>query len=421
MTPYKKVNLDKAEQLNSIGISLSSEKDGKRLLEKIIIGAQSITNSDGGTLYLMDNAKRLRFEIMRTASLDVAYGGTTGKPVPLQAILLEDKSGNKNLKTIAAYAAITGHTVNIEDAYAEEGFDFTGTKAYDKKTGYHSKSFLTIPMKNHENEVIGVLQLINALDEKTNQLTSFSYADQRLAESLASQAAVALTNQSLIEELRILLEKFIEMIATAIDAKSPYTGGHCRRVPEIAIGIAQAINNTNTGALAETHLSDAELYELKISALLHDCGKITTPVHVVDKASKLETIFDRIAIVKSRVEIMKKDAKIHLLESKLKAGIDNSAYSQNLVNLEQEYANLVSKLDNDLAFLSSTNIGSEYMVDEDVKKIHDIGKISNKYSLENDTSLLTKNEIYNLCVPKGTLTSEERNIITGTTDICLLV
>lgn len=411
-TPYKKVAIDKAEQLNSIGISLSSEKDGKRLLEKIIIGAQSITHSDGGTLYLMDGEKHLRFEIMRTTSLGIAYGGTTGKPVPLQPIEIEDEKGNKNLKTIAAYSVITGHTVNILDAYKEEGFDFSGTKAYDKKTGYRSKSFLTIPMKNHENEIIGVLQLINALDEETSRLTTFSYADQRLAESLASQAAVALTNQSLIEELRNLLERFIEVIATAIDAKSPYTGGHCRRVPEIATAIAHAINNTNTGVLADKTLSDIELYELKIASLLHDCGKITTPVHVVDKATKLETIFDRIELIKARFDIMKKNAKIHLLETKL-ASSSTSATATNhkLTNTDQEYETLINKLDSDLEFLSKANIGSEFMTEEDKQRVLNIGKFTHKNLLKHSDKLLTENEIYNLCVPRGTLTFEERKII----------
>ena len=153
------------EQLNEIGASLSAERDIDRLLESILVAAKTITRADGGTLYRLiedDGAKQLKFEIMRTQSLNIAMGGTTGNPIPFYPIRLHGKDGAPNKQMVAAFAALTGQTVNIADAYAAEGFDFNGTRNFDKKTGYHSKSFLTVPMKNHENEIIGVLQLINS-------------------------------------------------------------------------------------------------------------------------------------------------------------------------------------------------------------------------------------------------------------------
>src|SRR5919108_1024389 len=226
------------EQLNLIGASLSAERDTNRLLELILTAAKTITRADGGTLYRLTEEKSLRFEIVRTSSLKYYLGGTTGNPVPFYPIQLYNKEGKPNHSMVAAYAALTGKTVNIADAYTAEGFDFSGTRAFDAKTGYRSKSFLTVPMRNHEHETIGVLQLINAMDMRSGQIAAFSASDQRLAESLASQAAIALSNRMLINQLEELFESFINLINSAIDEKSPYTGGHCQRVPQLTMLLA---------------------------------------------------------------------------------------------------------------------------------------------------------------------------------------
>src|SRR5258708_22962226 len=169
-------------------------------------------------------------------------------------------------------------------------------------------------MRNHEHEIIGVLQLINATDPKSGEIVPFSPSAQRLAESLASQAAIALTNRMLINQLEQLFESFINLINSAIDEKSPYTGGHCQRVPVLTMLLAEAVSETKDGPLRDFHMSDKDRYELKIAGLLHDCGKVTTPVHVVDKATKLETIFDRVQLVDTRFEVLKRDAEIDSLK-----------------------------------------------------------------------------------------------------------
>src|SRR5437867_1287743 len=327
--------VQRLDQLNAIGASLSAERDINRLLEAILTAAKTITRADGGTLYRLTEEKTLRFEIVRTTSLKYYLGGTTGNPVPFYPIQLY-KDGRPNHGMVAAHAALTGKTVNIADAYTAEGFDFTGTRAFDAKTGYRSKSFLTVPMRNHEGEAIGVLQLINAQDPHTGEIVPFSSSDQRLAESLASQAAVALTNRMLINQLEALFESFISLINGAIDEKSPYTGGHCQRVPVLTMLLAEAVNETREGPLREFQMSEKDRYELKIAGLLHDCGKVTTPVHVVDKATKLETIFDRIALVSQRFEVLKREAQIEMLRAKaaaLEKG-DKEAGRR----LEEEYA-----------------------------------------------------------------------------------
>src|SRR3954471_624854 len=203
--------VQRLEQLNAIGASLSAERDINRLLEAILVAAKTITGADGGTLYRVTEERTLRFEIVRTTSLKYYLGGTTGNPVPFYPIQLY-KDGKPNNSMVAAHVALTGKTTNIADAYTADGFDFTGTRAFDNKTGYRSKSFLTVPMRNHENESIGVLQLINATDPKTGEIVAFSDSDQRLAESLASQAAIALTNRMLISQLELLFESFINLI-----------------------------------------------------------------------------------------------------------------------------------------------------------------------------------------------------------------
>ena len=400
--------LSKLEYLNAIGIALSQERDIHKLLETILIAAKNLTHADGGTLYRLDGDK-LQFEIVRTDSLSIAMGGTSGNPVPFYPIPLHDKNGDPNYTMIAAYAALMQRTVNIADAYLEEGFDFSGTRNFDKRTGYRSTSFLTVPMKNHEGDIIGVLQLLNAVDDSTGLVTGFDEEDQRLAESLASQAAIALTNRLLIQQLEVLFESLIELINTAIDDKSPYTGGHCKRVPTLTMMLAEAASSATAGPLAEFRMSEKDRYELKIAGLLHDCGKITTPVHVVDKATKLQTIYDRIELVATRFEALKRDAEIEMLRAKLKALEAHDEASAR--RAEEACAAKLRQYDDDREFLRRTNIGSERMKPEDQARVSQIAR----YPLRNERGemvrFLSKDEEGNLNIPYGTLNPGEREII----------
>src|SRR2546421_8776970 len=357
--------VQRLDQLNAIGASLSAERDINRLLEAILTAAKTITRADGGTLYRVTEEKSLRFEIVRTSSLKYYLGGTTGNPVPFYPIQLY-KDGKPNHSMVAAHAALTGKTINIADAYIAEGFDFTGTRAFDAKTGYRSQSFLTVPMRNHEGEAIGVLQLINAQDPRNGTIVPFSSSDQRLAESLASQAAVALANRMLINQLESLFESFISLINGAIDEKSPYTGGHCQRVPLLTMMLAEAVNETTEGPLADFHMTDKDRYELKIAGLLHDCGKGTTPVHVVDKATKLETIFDRVQLVDTRFEVLKRDAEIESLKKRA------ALTPMEAMEEEKRLRDRLRRLDEDRRFLHACNIGSERMREEDMEQVRRI-------------------------------------------------
>jgi len=396
------------EQLNAIGASLSAERDIDRLLEAILAAAKTITRADGGTLYRVTEERTLRFEIVRTSSLKSYLGGTSGNPMPFYPIQLY-KDGKPNQSMVAAYAALTGRTVNIADAYTADGFDFSGTRAFDSKTGYRSKSFLTVPMRNHDNETIGVLQLINAHEPSSGAIVPFSPSDQRLAESLASQAAIALTNRMLINQLEQLFESFINLINSAIDEKSPHTGGHCQRVPVLTMLLADAVSETQDGPLRDFRMSDKDRYELKIAGLLHDCGKVTTPVHVVDKATKLETIFDRIGLIDTRFEVIKRDAELDGLRKKtalLEQGRPIEAAEE-----DKRLRERLRQLDDDRKFLHACNIGGERMREDDVKRVRRIGQYRWRDFAGHEAQFLTEDEIRNLTIRSGTLNEDERKVI----------
>lgn len=448
------------QRLIEIGIALSAERNHDRLMEKILLEAKVIANADGGTLYLLKDEKQLEFTIMRTDSLNIALGGTTGKTIDFPPLKLYDAKNKPNMANIANYAAITGESVNVEDAYRSKKFDFTGTRKFDEGTGYRSKSFLTVPLKNHDGDVIGVLQLLNAQHPKSGKVVAFSKHIQPLIEALASQAAVALDNQLLLEAQRVLLDSFIELIASAIDAKSPYTGGHCQRVPELTKLLAGAACDSKKGTFAKFDLNEEEWYELHIAGWLHDCGKVTTPEYVVDKAVKLETIYNRIHEIRARFEVAKRDVEIDYLKKCLEGDSDSDG---DRAQLETEKDDRLKQLDDDFEFIAISNVGGEFMdpekkdrvkqiadikwtrtlddriglsheeakrfertpakslpVEESLladKEEHVIERLSfdlftedNPYGFKMDVPAQQYNmgEVYNLCIDRGTLTAEER-------------
>jgi len=400
--------------MSAIGLALSKEKDMDKLLEMILLEAKRISNADGGTLYMMTDDQRLKFSIMITDSLNIHMGGTSGKEIPFYPVKLYMDDGQPNKTMIAANAGLTGDTINIPDAYKAKGFDFSGTKAFDEKTGYRSKSFLTVPLKNHEDEIIGVLQLLNAQDIKTKKVIPFSDGVQKSVEALSSQAAVAITNKNLIKDLEVLFESFIKLIASAIDAKSPYTGGHCSRVPEITMMLAESVNEINDGPFAGIQFTDKEMYELKIAAWLHDCGKVATPEAVVDKGTKLETIYDRIHTVATRFEVLKRDEEIKYLKKQLKIQKDDSLIENQkkeaLKKARTLYLKRIKQQEDDKSFIEESNVGGEFMSQDRKDRVNKIAS----YRWKDNGSpkpFFSEDEIYNLCISRGTLTPEERKII----------
>jgi HD-GYP domain-containing protein (c-di-GMP phosphodiesterase class II) len=327
-------------------------------------------------------------------------GGTTGVEIDLPHVPLVTESGAANLKNVASYCAITGEIVNIEDAYSRtEQLDFSGTAEFDQRLGYRSQSFLTVPLKNHNGYVIGVLQLINAKDTQ-GRVVPFDASIVPMVSALASQAAVSIDNRMLIEELKHLLDAFIGVIAAAIDTKSPNTGGHCQRVPVLTEMLVRAACEAKAGPFSGFDLTEEEWYELRVACWLHDCGKVITPEHIVDKATKLECIHDRIHEVRMRFEVLKRDAEIALLKGLL-AGGDAAA-------LRAAYERECATLDDDFAFIGECNVGGETMAPERIERLQRIAERTWTRTLSNRIGISYAETKRRDAIPERPLPVEEK-------------
>lgn len=389
-------------KLNQIGIALSAERNLDRLLEMIVDEARNLTNADGGTLYTVEGDV-LKFQIVQNASMGIRMGGTTGIPIPWPPVPL----GKAN---VSAYVALTGEIVNIPDVYEAQGFDFSGTRRYDAHNHYRSKSMLVVPMRNHEEEIIGVLQLINAQDPETGEIVEFLPEHVNLVASLASQAAVAITNARLIQDLEQLFEALIEVLAKAVDEKSPYTAGHITRVTEYAYALAQALNEEVLQKEGKPLFTTDQLRELRIAGLLHDIGKITTPEWVIDKAKKLEKIFDRIELVEERFKKAKALAKARALEQELRL-LEKGAPLQEIRCLEESLERELLQYDQDLEFVRECNEPGEFLSDDRIERLKEIARKTYLDEDGQEKPLLTEDELKNLSIRKGSITWEELQVM----------
>ncbi len=404
------------KKLSEIGMALSVEKDINKLFEMIITEARNFCNAEAGTLYIVDKEDQsLNFAILQNEALNTRMGGFNRESIKLPNVPLSINH-QPNHFNVSSYVALTGNIINISDIYnipditKFKELDFSGTRNYDKKTGYHTQSMLVIPMRNHENDIIGVVQLINAKDEESDKIIPFSAEYVDIISSLASQAAVALTNVQLIRELKSLFDAFIQSIATAIDEKSSYTGGHIRRVVDLTMMIAQAINASDTKPFKDIHLDDNQMEELHLSAWMHDVGKITTPEYIVDKSSKLETIFNRLHLVETRFALIQEIIKNDYLTKKLAIMEKGQKNCPELKILDQECSDKIATLQDDFEFIKFCNNTGDFMADEKIERIKTIGRKMYLFQGKK-TPYLSENEICNLCIRKGTLTDDERKII----------
>jgi len=390
-------------QLLDIARLIARELDTTRLVERILVAAKEATGADGGSIYLVEDDRcSLSFALILNDTLGLHLGGASGVPVGVQAPALYDSDGSPNHRSVVTHCALARESVRIDDAYSAAGFDFAAARAFDQAHAYRSRSFLAVPMIDHSGEVTGVLQLVNARSRE-GAVGVFTAEDQAFVEALTALAAIALEKQRLIERLEALFESLVRLINDAIDEKSAYTGGHCRRVPELAMMIAEAAHRADSGPLASFRMSETERRELWLAALLHDCGKITTPVHVVDKATKLSGIFDRLALIESRFELAACDARIARLET-VAAGESEAA-------AEARYRAQLAALDSDRGFLREANRGSEGMRDEDVARVRAIAAREVRGADGESRPLLSEDEVTNLTIRYGTLNAAEREII----------
>jgi HD-GYP domain-containing protein (c-di-GMP phosphodiesterase class II) len=387
------------KKMSDIGRALSGVYDLNTLLEMIVDQARSFTNADAGTLYIVED-NTLRFQIVQNDSLNIRMGGKTGETIPFPPVELKESN-------VSAFVALKGKSVNIPDVYDTDLFDFTGPKKFDQSTGYRSKSMLVVPMKNHDSDVIGVLQLLNATNPVNNEVIAFSQDYENLSESLASQAAVSITNAKLISNMTELFEAFVKVMATAIDEKSPVTGGHIRRVADLTLTMAEVIHNHEEGIFKDITFSPDQMYELRIAAYMHDIGKVTSPVEIVEKAKKLQTIFDRIHYVRLRMDYMIQKVKLEGQQKKIEL-LEKKADPAEIKIIEADAEKQIQELEDIRAFINKCNEPGEFLEDETLERLKEI---SQKTYIDNEGQeqpFITEDELVNLSIRRGSITEAER-------------
>jgi HD-GYP domain-containing protein (c-di-GMP phosphodiesterase class II) len=436
------------QQFFAISKALSAETDYKKLLEMILREACAISHADGGAiLILSDDEQTLETAIIENERTSVHFGGTSGVEPPSLPIQLDDESA------VEAETARRRLTISIDDLAEDRRSDATAICARYGWERAARKSLLNVPLTDQKDEIVGVVQLVNARSA-VGEVTGFDPEVVPSIEAIAGDAAVALDLRRLLQAQKDLLDAVIHMMAGAIDAKSPYTHGHCQRVPEIARELAVAAHAATDGPFADFELSEDEWYELEVASWLHDSGKLTTPEYVVDKATRLETISNRLHEIRTRFEVLWRDAEIEFFRSQA----DGSA------DVDEARDRLERRLDEirrDFEFIAECNSGETFMSDERIEHLQEIADqtwirhlddriglsdeeleraqrtpaaelpaeeklLANKvehlvfrdgpafgdnphgFEMEVPEDLYNRGEIYNLSTRRGTLTAEER-------------
>ena len=397
--------------LNEIGISLSSEKNYDTLLGLILSKSREITNCDAGSLYLLDRTKEtgnsLIFKLVQNDSL-------TNLEFKEYALPLTRSS-------LAGYVALTGEFINLDDVYhIPDDVDYSFNKAFDNKFNYRTKSMLVIPMKDHKNKTIGVLQLINRKKSKNVKLTSGSAVEDEvrpfdektfgLINSLASQAAVSIENSLLYQNIQNLFEGFVKASVLTIEQRDPTTCGHSERVSSLTVGLAEVVDRISSGKYKDIHFSNDHLKEIRYAGLLHDFGKIGVRKNVLVKANKLYP--NEIKYIRSRFDFIKKSMECKYLEKKLSMVRDNKVddYHECFKQIDKELKEELIRLDAYIEGIEKANIPTILEDDlfDELKNISD--KVYQDYSGV-ECNYLTPYEFNLLSIKKGTLDEKERHEI----------
>lgn len=402
--------LQQIDRLSEIGRALSGEYDLNTLLEKICDEVRNFTHADACTLYTV-HENQLHFRTVQNQSMGIRLGGKTGEKIKMTPVNLVESN-------VSAYVALKGVSVNIPDVYDTDLFDFTGPKKFDQKTGYRSTSMLVCPMRNHENDIIGVLQLVNAKNPDTGEVVPFSPGFVSLTESLASQAAVSITNARLIMDMENLFESFVEVMATAIDEKSPVTGGHIRRVANLTMVMAEEIHKSQKPPFDNIRFTADKFNELRVASWMHDIGKVTTPVEIIEKSKKLETIFDRIQLIDLRMLTLIQKAELESAQAKM-ALIQQGDPGEKIKQLEADTKNFVEELREIRAFLKQCNEPSEFLDDNTIERLKEISHRTYQDEAGNNQPYLTPDELENLSIRKGSINEHERQIMKNHAQITL--
>lgn len=396
MSLYSKEILEQVNELLSIGIALSAEKNHKKLLERILSEARRITQCDAGTLYIKEEGY-LAFKIIQNDTLKIYQGGL-GEPIDLPPVEMSKT-------TVSGYCALEKEVINISDVYNTEleGIDFSGPKRYDSITGYKTVSMLVVPLEDHMGANIGVLQLLNAKNEE-GKVIPFAHYFEQVVRSLGSQAAVSINNMRYLDEIDTMLHAFVRVISTAIDERSPYNANHTRNVARLAGDFANYLKNQNI--ISDQYLSDEDIDQLVMSSWLHDIGKIAIPLEIMDKPSRLG---DRYEIVSNRMLTIREQLKVQAIKETLKKGqlekeLDINRILQMIATVEEEMHNIceiLEKVNNPVCF-----------VDEKLKLIIEELATRNWFTEDGEEKpWLMPLEVEALTVSCGTLTDKERRFM----------
>jgi HD-GYP domain-containing protein (c-di-GMP phosphodiesterase class II) len=345
-----------------IARSLSAEQKMEPVLELILQDAMAVTNADGGSIALLsDDNSQLEYVLIRNENTGMHIGGTSETPINLKPVSInEGDSIQAELHVLQKKCAISFD--NIDKC---EELDFSKVRERHQSGDYKCESYLALPLLNRQKDVIGVLQLVNSRDRQKGIIKGFSQAYQAYVFALASNASLALDNNRLIRAQKDLFDAFVQLIAGAIDTKSPYTGGHCQRVPVLAELLASEASRSKREAFRDFSLSEEDAYELYVASWLHDCGKVTTPEYVVDKATKLETLYNRIHEIRMRFEVLWRDAEIAYRD-----GLADDPGDKEKLRNQLNAHHL--QLQEDFAFLASCNAGAEYMDPDHIQRVKEI-------------------------------------------------
>lgn len=365
------------------GVMLSSERDLNRLLDRILASVMELANCDAGTLYLVDG-NALRFKIMHTNSLGTHSGGD-GKDPDIPPVPLKKEN-------VCAFCFLEGRTVRVEDVHTSREYDFSGPIRYDAITGYHTQSMLVVPMRNREGEKLGVIQLINALDA-SGAVCEFP-EDMALAlESMASQAAVTIQNVRYMREIRELFQSFVRVMSAAIDERSPYNANHSRRMAQFGGRFIDYLNESAKKRGEETPFPEAHKEELLMSVWLHDIGKVTTPLEVMNKPERLYEL--QKAGIRHRMERIRLLAKIDFLEGRI-SGEERERLEQETRETEE----IILQIS-----------GAGFLPDERLEWLKNIYQRRYTDEAGRQHTWLTGEEFEMLSIRRGTLSGGEREIM----------
>ena len=372
------------KRILDIAVSLTAEKKYSKLLEKLISECMDITNCDAGTLYILKDEK-LEFMILRNNTMNV-YKGGNGEPIDSMPPVVLDE------KYVCAYSAIKKTSINVRNVYNDSSFDWQGPRKYDSISGYHTESMLVVPLINHDDKVIGVLQLINAIDEQGN-ITGFTADQETIVFSISSEAAISLSNMILLKQLRDMLYSFVSSLTTAIDQRTPYNANHSYNVAKYCEGFAKYIMREERPRTDFEYITDSEREQLVMAALVHDVGKLITPIEIMNKPDRLDF---RLPIMEMRWKYLNALLKLDLSDGLLS---------------KEEYDTLSEQFEKGKELIRTYNTAG--FLDEE--KLDSIKALKNLYitDRENDekVELITDDELHEMLIVKGTLTAEERKII----------